>query len=176
MIAFAVVVAVLAAAAVPIPAAHAPAAPATPAPTLTLPRKAAAALRALGGRIAGREVRAVLDADAIFAPGTATLRADADPLLERFATVARALPGAAATVTVHCDALASEATAIDLTVRQGQAIAGWLSVRGGLGARWVTTRGLGATEPRAREVRADGSPDPEGRRRNRRIELVLRQR
>ena len=146
------------------------------APSLTLPRAAMSALRSLGGRIAGREVRIVLVADTLFEPGQARLRAGAADVLERVAIVARALPDDAMTLAAHADAAGSESAMIALTVRQGRAVADWLQARGRIGQRWLAVRALGASQPIAAETRADGAPDLAGRRRNRRVEVLLRQR
>ena len=171
---------VLAAVPVPPPATpHRPvpgASQANLAPSLTLPRAAMSALRSLGGRIAGREVRIVLVADTLFEPGQARLRADGTEVLERVAIVARALPDATVAVVAHCDGGGSESAMVALTVRQGRAVADWLQARGRIGQRWLAVRALGASQPIAAETRADGAPDLAGRRRNRRVEVLLRQR
>jgi photosystem I P700 chlorophyll a apoprotein A2 len=46
--------------------------------------------------------------------------------------------------------------------------------RGGLDAGRIETRGWGETRPVAPNVTPDGADDPEGRQRNRRVEITIR--
>ncbi|MFN2517144.1 MAG: OmpA family protein [Pyrinomonadaceae bacterium] len=43
----------------------------------------------------------------------------------------------------------------------------------GLGSVQFTTRGFGAKKPVASNTKPDGSDDPEGRQKNRRVEIIL---
>jgi len=47
------------------------------------------------------------------------------------------------------------------------------SQKEGLAQVKMTTQGLGASKPVAPNINKDGSDDPEGRQKNRRVEIVL---
>jgi outer membrane protein OmpA-like peptidoglycan-associated protein len=50
----------------------------------------------------------------------------------------------------------------------------WLVKKGGASAARITTRGWGKSKPIAPNTRPDGSDDPEGRKKNRRVEITVR--
>jgi outer membrane protein OmpA-like peptidoglycan-associated protein len=60
-----------------------------------------------------------------------------------------------------------------LSERRAAAVQRWLAGNGGLKGVAMKTRGWGATKPVAPNTRPDGSDDPAGRQRNRRVEIVI---
>ena len=52
-------------------------------------------------------------------------------------------------------------------------MAGWLRGQAGLGDRSFTVRGLGEADPVAANTAPDGSDDPQGRARNRRVAIDI---
>ncbi|WP_235489718.1 OmpA family protein, partial [Frankia sp. AvcI1] len=73
----------------------------------------------------------------------------------------------------HTDATGSAASNQTLSERRADTVRRYL-VDHGTRAASVTSVGLGSTHPLAEEANPDGSPDPEGQRFNRRVELVVR--
>ena len=53
-------------------------------------------------------------------------------------------------------------------------VAAWLAKDGGIPASRFTTRGWGKTKPVAPNTRPDGTDDPDGRQKNRRVEITVR--
>lgn len=73
----------------------------------------------------------------------------------------------------HTDAKGSEAYNLKLSERRAEAVVEWLAVREGIDTAWLDRRGLGEAQPAAPNARPDGRDDPEGRQRNRRVEVIL---
>jgi outer membrane protein OmpA-like peptidoglycan-associated protein len=133
----------------------------------------AAALLDLGARTTEQEIRIEMSADVLFDFDRAELKPEADASLRKVGTVLRAYGRSQVTVEGHTDAKGSDTYNQKLSERAA-AVVGWLNAKAGLGGERLTARGLGAQKPVAPNVRADGSDDPEGRRRNRRVEIVVK--
>jgi outer membrane protein OmpA-like peptidoglycan-associated protein len=54
------------------------------------------------------------------------------------------------------------------------AVKNWLAQNGKLGARRMSTHGFGEQKPVAPNAKPDGSDDPEGRQKNRRVEITVK--
>jgi outer membrane protein OmpA-like peptidoglycan-associated protein len=134
----------------------------------------AAALLELGARTTEQEIRIEMSADVLFDFDRAELKPEAEASLQKVATVLRAYGGSQVTVEGHTDAKGADTYNQRLSERRAAAVVGWLSSKAGLGGDRLTARGLGAQKPVATNTRADGSDDPEGRRRNRRVEIVVK--
>lgn len=72
----------------------------------------------------------------------------------------------------HTDAKGSDAYNLALSERRAWAVQSWLSVDAGLAVA-MGVDGRGESEPVAANARADGVDDPEGRQKNRRVEITL---
>jgi len=81
--------------------------------------------------------------------------------------------GKAVRIEGHTDAKGSEAYNKQLSIRRAESVKSWLIEKEGLGDRSFSTEGFGAKKPVAPNVKPDGSDDPEGRQKNRRVEIVL---
>ncbi len=134
----------------------------------------AAALQELGARITEQEIRIEMSADVLFDFDRAELKPEAEVSLQKVGTVLRAHGQSQVTVEGHTDAKGSETYNQRLSDQRAAAVVGWLSAKASLGAQRLTARGLGAQRPVAPNTRSDGSDSPEGRRRNRRVEIVVK--
>lgn len=129
-------------------------------------------ISALQVRITDRETIVDLAADVLFAFDSAELSPAATPLLQRTAgLIAQGRPGDILVVG-HTDAKGEEAYNQDLSLRRAQAVAAWLATNGTDPNR-LKPSGRGETEPVASNARPDGGDDPEGRARNRRVEVRI---
>jgi len=112
-----------------------------------------------------------LPADVLFDFDKADLRPDAQPSLARAAELLHSYPTAPVRVRGHTDAKGSDAYNEALSIRRAEAVAAALARSAG--RERISAQGLGEREPVAPNVRPDGSDDPEGRQRNRRVEIVI---
>jgi outer membrane protein OmpA-like peptidoglycan-associated protein len=127
----------------------------------------------LDARETERGTVVTLPGDVLFDFDAATIRRDAVPSLEKLAELIRLTPGAPVTVEGHTDAKGREAYNLELSRRRARAVAEWLGRRPGVGRSRLREEGRGESAPVAPNERADGSDDPAGRQRNRRVEVVL---
>ncbi len=134
----------------------------------------AAALKDLGAKTTPTEIRIAMSADVLFDFDKADIKTEAEPSLDKVVTVLKSYPKAAVTIEGYTDAKGSDAYNRRLSERRAEAVRGWLAARGGLGGMAFTTRGNGAERPVAPNRRPDGSDNPEGRQKNRRVEIVVR--
>jgi outer membrane protein OmpA-like peptidoglycan-associated protein len=119
------------------------------------------------------ETRIKLPADVLFAFDKANLLPAADPELARAATILSARNVKAAMIEGYTDSKGQPTYNQLLSERRAAAVYGWLKAHGDLERIDVHVVGYGAAKPRAPNLRPDGSDDPEGRARNRRVEIVF---
>lgn len=133
-----------------------------------------AALKDLGATVTDTEIRIELAADVLFDFDKADVKQEADASLERVATVLKAHPGAEVAIEGHTDGRGADAYNQKLSEARAASVKQWLVTRGQASAAKITTRGWGKTKPVASNTRPDGSDDPEGRAKNRRVEIIVR--
>lgn len=73
----------------------------------------------------------------------------------------------------HTDGKGSDAYNQKLSERRADSVRQWLGQKEGLAQVKMTTQGFGAARPVAPNTNKDGSDNPEGRQKNRRVEIVL---
>jgi photosystem I P700 chlorophyll a apoprotein A2 len=133
----------------------------------------AAALKDLGARTTATEIRIEMSADVLFDFDSASLKGEAEPSLEKIATVLRGYPNSTVTVEGHTDGKGTAVYNEQLSQRRAAAVVKWLEARTTERTARLTVRAVGAAKPVAPNTKPDGSDDPEGRRRNRRVEIVV---
>ena len=94
------------------------------------------------------------------------LRAESDPVLQEIANALRGHQDWQLTIDGHTDSVGSAQANLDLSRRRSEAVRTALVDRFGVAAARLSTRGHGAAMPK------DTNTRPEGRARNRRVELV----
>lgn len=113
-------------------------------------------------------------ADALFEFDKATLTADAEETLNALVPLLSqdGRPPAPATIEGHTDAKGSDAYNQTLSEKRAQTVKDWLVAKGVLPAS-TPIQGWGKRRPVAPNAKPDGSDDPAGRQKNRRVEVVL---
>lgn len=132
-----------------------------------------AVLKDLGAKITDREIHIDLSADVLFDFDQYSLRPAANESLGKVAQVASNYPEAPLAIGGHTDGKGTHAYNMTLSDNRAAAVKQWLVGNGGVKASRVTTKGWGETKPVAPNKKPDGSDDPEGRQKNRRVELTL---
>ncbi len=131
------------------------------------------ALADLHADVTPQQVKVNLSADLLFDFDKADVKAEAEPELMKVATVLKSYPNARVSIEGHTDAKGNDSYNQALSERRAAAVARWLTAHAGLNGANLQTRGWGRTKPVAPNTRPDGSDDPEGRARNRRVEIVV---
>jgi outer membrane protein OmpA-like peptidoglycan-associated protein len=119
------------------------------------------------------EIRIELPADILFDFDKADIRAAAQPALRQAADLLRRHARGPVTIEGHTDAKGTPAYNKRLSDRRATSVQRWLIEREGLRELKFAPKGLAATKPVAPNAKPDGSDDPEGRQRNRRVEIVF---
>jgi outer membrane protein OmpA-like peptidoglycan-associated protein len=116
--------------------------------------------------------RFLVGTDALFEFDKATLTPDAEETLKALVPLLAKAGKHPATVEGHTDAKGTDAYNQTLSEKRAQTVKDWLVARGALGAT-TPIQGWGKRRPVAPNAKPDGSDDPEGRQKNRRVEVVL---
>ncbi len=113
-----------------------------------------------------------LPADVLFRFDSANLLPQASAALEeRLSAIRRTYQYPLIRVEGHTDSIGSDAANDTLSLRRAEAVRQWL-IGNGIPPAAITVAGYGKRQPIAPNTRPDGSDDPEGRARNRRVVLV----
>lgn len=128
-------------------------------------------LRDLNAEVRGREVRIALSADVLFDFDKADLRPEAKPSLDKVVAVLKSYPKAVATVEGHTDSKGDDRYNQKLSERRAESVRKWLAANGA--DLKISTRGWGETKPLQPNAGPDGKDDPEGRKKNRRVEITV---
>jgi outer membrane protein OmpA-like peptidoglycan-associated protein len=117
--------------------------------------------------------RFLVGADALFEFDKATLTPDAEETLTALVPLlVKAGIHHPATIEGHTDGKGSDAYNQILSVKRARTVKEWLVARGVVAAT-TPIQGWGKQRPVAPNAKPDGSDDPAGRQKNRRVEVVL---
>ena len=116
--------------------------------------------------------RFLVGSDALFAFDQAALSPDAEETLEALVPLLAKAGRHPAVIEGHTDAKGSDAYNQTLSERRAQAVKDWLVARGALPAT-AAVQGWGKRRPVAPNAKPDGTDDPAGRQKNRRVAIVL---
>ena len=120
-------------------------------------------------------VRYTLSADILFDFDAATLRPKArEALAALSADARRRFPAATFLVEGHTDGKGSDAYNQALSERRAESVKAFLTDAENVPASGIETTGLGESRPAAPNDTPDGADDPEGRQKNRRVEILVR--
>lgn len=134
--------------------------------------KTEANLSALGARREGARILVELPSDVLFDFDKSVIRAEARPALVRLSEVLGAMPRARVAITGHTDAMGADAYNQALSERRAVSVRAWLVARG-IAAGRLSAAGKGESMPVAPNAHPDGSDDPAGRQRNRRVAFLI---
>ena len=130
--------------------------------------------QALNVKETATETRIELAADVLFDFDKAVLLPKARDTLHNVALFIKEKgQGRPVRIEGYTDAKGSDAYNQKLSDRRARSVREWLVRNEGLGGVRMTTEGFGARNPVAPNKKPDGSDDPAGRQKNRRVEIVL---
>lgn len=109
-----------------------------------------------------------------FAPNSTSLTPAARSLLQRLASIVNSADYDTRVLTIegHTDSVGRESYNLKLSAERADVV-GQELVFNQVRADRITTKGYGESRPIASNTKPDGSPDPEGQARNRRVEIVI---
>jgi outer membrane protein OmpA-like peptidoglycan-associated protein len=134
----------------------------------------------LGGKVqdlqvkeTGEEIRIDLAADVLFDFDKADLRPAAQQTLHQAGDIIRQKSKGTVRIEGHTDSKGNDAYNQKLSERRAASVKTWFTDREGLRNVQFSTQGFGSKKPVASNTKPDGSDDPEGRQKNRRVEIVI---
>jgi outer membrane protein OmpA-like peptidoglycan-associated protein len=119
------------------------------------------------------EIRIEIAADVLFEFDKADLRRDARNALKQVGDIIKEKAKSTVRVEGHTDSKGSDAYNQKLSERRANSVRDWLVKNEGLKNVRFSTSGFGAKKPAVSNTKPDGSDDPEGRQKNRRVEIVI---
>jgi outer membrane protein OmpA-like peptidoglycan-associated protein len=129
-------------------------------------------IEAVKATTTGCENRLSVLADALFDFDKANLRSDAEATLEAALPEIAKATGRAARIEGHTDGKGTDAYNMKLSEARGRTVRDWLGAHGAIPPS-TPIKGYGKRVPVAPNTMADGRDDPEGRQKNRRVEIVF---
>ncbi len=118
------------------------------------------------------EVRIELAADVLFDFDEARLLPKAEETLTKAATLVRERAAGAVRIEGHTDSKGDNAYNQRLSERRAESVRQWFRRHGNGSARF-SAKGYGESRPVAPNAKPNGDDDPEGRQKNRRVEIVI---
>ncbi len=94
--------------------------------------------------------------------------------LKQAAKIIRGKAKGAVRIEGHTDSKGSDPYNQKLSERRAQAVKTWLTEKEGLRNAEFAIQGFGAKKPVAPNKKPDGSDDPDGRQKNRRVEIIFK--
>ncbi len=131
-----------------------------------------AALKDLRAHATDTEIQIELSSDVLFDFDKSDLRPVAIPSLLKVVTVMQSYPAYLCTIGGHTDAKGGKDYNQKLSERRANSVKTWLVGHGA--SNQMNTQGFGDTRPIASNTKPDGSDDPDGRQKNRRVEITLK--
>ncbi len=127
-----------------------------------------------GPNASGCEERLTLASDTLFEFESADLGLEAELSLQvAGAILQQKAQNHTVLIEGHTDSLGPDSVNDRLSERRAQMVRDWFIERGFLKPGQVTVKGYGKRRPVAPNTKPDGSDNPEGRRQNRRVDIVV---
>jgi outer membrane protein OmpA-like peptidoglycan-associated protein len=132
------------------------------------------AVQALAMKETKTEVKIELSGDVLFDFDKADIRPQAEPALQRVKEIIAQYPKAAIAIDGYTDGKGEDAYNLRLSDKRAAAVKGWLVQKGGVDGKRLRTKGWGKANPVAPNTNPDGSDNPDGRQKNRRVESTVK--
>jgi outer membrane protein OmpA-like peptidoglycan-associated protein len=138
-------------------------------------KAASAQIKAAGAEIkeTAAEIKISLQGEILFDFDKSNLRPAAESTLAQVAKMIGSYPKAQVLIEGYTDAKGSDSYNARLSDRRAVSVKTWFA-RHGVAANSMQTHGWGAAKPVAPNTHPDGSDDPDGRQKNRRVEITIK--
>lgn len=136
-------------------------------------RGAEKVLRDLGAKKSDIGYELSLSGDVLFDFNKWNIKPEAEATLSKLADALKKLGDKQIAIEGHTDSVGSDSYNLDLSEKRAQSVRTWLIQKGGVATEKISARGLGESKPIAPNTLPDGSDNPEGRAKNRRVEIHI---
>ena len=121
------------------------------------------------------EFRIELAADVLFEFDKAVILPKAEQTLKQAAAfIVEKVANSTVRIEGHTDSKGDDNYNQKLSEKRAKAVKDWFADKGGLKKIRFKTQGLGEQQPVAPNVKPNGADDPEGRQKNRRVEIIVK--
>lgn len=114
-----------------------------------------------------------LSGDVLFDYDKAVLKPAAEDALKKVGVVLSLFPESMVRIEGFTDAKGGKAVNLPLSRERATAVKDWLVKNGGVPAATISAKGFGEENPVAPNMNPDGSDDPVGRAKNRRVSIIV---
>jgi outer membrane protein OmpA-like peptidoglycan-associated protein len=121
----------------------------------------------------GKSLSMNLSGDVLFDYDKASLKPAAEEALKKVSVVLSQFPESTVTVEGYTDAKGKKSVNMDLSRERATVVKNWLVKNGGVGSANISAKGFGEDNPVAPNKNPDGSDDPIGRAKNRRVTIIV---
>ncbi len=135
--------------------------------------KIKAALNDLGAQETATEFRIQLSGDILFDFDKWDIRPEAEKTLLKVGELVNASGSSQVTITGHTDAKGAGQYNQRVSEKRAASVKNWLVQKSAVNGGILKTSGLGESQPAAPNINTDGSDNPEGRQKNRRVEITV---
>lgn len=131
------------------------------------------AIADVGAKVSPIEIRVELPGDVLFDFDKTNLKPVAEETLRKVATIIKARSKGTVQINGYTDSKGSDAYNLRLSDGRARSVKDWLSKNAAVPAASMSTKGFGEANPVAPNEKPNGADNPEGRARNRRVELII---
>jgi len=133
----------------------------------------AVAMTDLKADVTETEIQVNLSADVLFDFDKSSIKPEADAALQKVALIIAEKRRGNVIITGHTDAKGSDSYNQKLSEQRAQSVRQWFVAKGQLSGDVILTLGMGEGDPVAPNSNTDGTDNPEGRKQNRRVGIVI---
>jgi outer membrane protein OmpA-like peptidoglycan-associated protein len=130
-------------------------------------------LRDLGAKQVGEEIHITLSGDVLFDFDKWDIKEEAEATLLKLAQGIKETKKEHVLIEGHTDSKGSDPYNLELSQKRADSVRDWFVSKGGVTGVQFQTKGYGETKPVAHNTKPDGSDNPEGRAKNRRVEIKI---
>lgn len=131
-------------------------------------------LKDLNAAVSDTEIRIAMAGDVLFDFDKWNIRQDAEAQLKKVINIIAASKSTEITISGHTDSKGSAEYNLKLSRQRAQAVKDWIVKNSSISESSVRISGYGETRPAAPNSKEDGSDNPEGRQKNRRVEFSIK--
>jgi outer membrane protein OmpA-like peptidoglycan-associated protein len=121
----------------------------------------------------GKSLSMNLSGDLLFDYDKATLKPAAEEALKKVSVVLSQFPESTVTVEGYTDAKGTKSVNMELSRERATVVKDWLVKNGGVASANISAKGFGEDNPVAPNKNPDGTDDPIGRAKNRRVAIIV---
>jgi outer membrane protein OmpA-like peptidoglycan-associated protein len=130
-------------------------------------------LRDLGAKQVGKEIHITLSGDILFDFDKWDIKKEAEATLLKLAQGIKETNKKHVLIEGHTDSKGSDPYNLELSQKRADSVRDWFVSNGGVTGIQFQTKGYGESKPVAHNIKPDGSDNPEGRAKNRRVEIKI---